>query len=147
MRILLVVLSVFFLGGCDLAKPRPGEWEIASRLGTASGPAVPDQKTKTTKQCIGAAHTSSRDVILAMTGNRCKDQDARIGFGHIGGVLHCPGSYDISDYDAPISGAYGPDRLHITLDMPVFGVELRQTIDARRIGDCRTRGRAASRQR
>lgn len=136
MRRLYPVLMALTLGGCDVQKPMSGEWEIASTMGSPKYPARTSAPT-TYRRCVESRHQSAKAVILAMTSrDRCDDKDARIALGRIGGALHCPGSYDISDYDDRLAGTYSPNALRMTADMPLFGMPIRQTFEARRVGAC-----------
>jgi hypothetical protein len=137
MRRLIPVLLTLTLGACDLQKPISGEWEVVSTMGSPNRPSARAAVPESFRRCVDATDRTAQEVILAMTSKgRCDDKDAHIRFGRIGGALHCPGSYDIRDYDDRLAGNYGPRTLHMTADMPLFGTPIRQTFDARRVGPC-----------
>ena len=61
---------------------------------------------------------------------------AGYSYGTIGGALRCRGMDDIPEHQEQISGSYTRDAFRLTIDMPVHGAVVRQTIEARRTGYC-----------
>ena len=115
-----------------------GQWQLSSTLGTVQGGA-PGQSPQTSKQCVDklAALKPVRETVLAMIDkDSCAVDRARFANGLIGGNLRCKGMDDIPEHDEAISGSYRGDRFSMVIDMPVYGTMTRQTIEARRIGDC-----------
>lgn len=139
MRSVCLIPVALMLSACG-GPQEPGEWEILSTLGSPSSPAPSGTPPLSIKLCLKPrAHPQpTRDVILAMTSlKQCQTGGAFIDYGIIGGRVHCPGSSDIPDQDQQISGSYGGRAISMAIDMPLFGQTVRQTIKARRVGECR----------
>lgn len=116
-----------------------GSWTLSATLGTPQGVGAGREPPLTVQHCLGVeqAEIPARDAILSMaTRSNCRNDNVRFERGTIGGALTCPGMDDIPEHQEQISGSYGRTSFHITIDMPVFGLVARQTIDGRRTGGC-----------
>jgi hypothetical protein len=125
-------------GGPAYGKLDQGQWQLTATLGTPSGN-TGREPPLVVKQCVDKVQALKpvREAVLAMADRaKCGSDAATIANGVIGGKLRCKGMDDIPEHDEAISGSYSHDRFRIAIDIPVFGMTARQTIDAKRIGDC-----------
>jgi hypothetical protein len=147
MRILTTALLPFLLVACGKPAAGPdasdglqaGRWALATTLGTPQRVRPGGEPPLTVQNCLSAeqAEMPVRDVVLSMASRGgCGTNNARFERGTIGGALRCRGMDDIPEHQEQISGSYGRTSFRITIDMPVHGAVVRQTIEARRTGDC-----------
>ncbi|HEY1225154.1 MAG TPA: DUF3617 family protein [Brevundimonas sp.] len=135
-----IVLAALALAGCgaDSAQPpQPGLWEVTRSAGAPSG----RQKTSPpTTMCIrdqGREGDPARRIIVDMIGSsRCKPDKVQVAGGRVSGALQCPEFYAFSAHEEPVTGRYSADSVELAVDTPVFGHVLRQSVSAKRIGDC-----------
>ncbi len=135
-----MVLPALALAGCgaDTAQaPQPGLWEITRSAGAPNG----RQKAEPARTvCIreqGQEGDSARRIIIDMIGsNRCEPDKVKVAGGRISGALQCPEFYAFSAHEELVKGRYSADSVELGVDMPVFGHVLRQSLSAKRIGDC-----------
>lgn len=116
-----------------------GRWDLSTTLGTPQNANPGREPPLTVQHCLsaGMAEIPARDAILSMASrSACGTEGARFERGTIGGSLSCRGMDDIPDHRQQISGSYTRTSFRITIDMPVFGLVARQTIEGRRTGDC-----------
>jgi uncharacterized protein DUF3617 len=116
-----------------------GTWTLSTTLGTPLGMSAGREPPLVVPLCLGAeqAEMPVRDAILSMASRGgCGTDDARFERGTIGGALRCRGMDDIPEHRQQISGSYGRTSFRLVIDMPVHGAVVRQTIEARRTGDC-----------
>lgn len=135
--VLTITLAALALTGCGGGgEPvRPGEWEITRTAGAPNGRQT-DQSTS--KRCFRETQGDpTRDIVLKLVGrDSCEHDKVRIGGGRIGGVLQCPEFYGFSAHEEPVRGRYSADAIELTVDMPIFGHVLRQSVAAKRVGEC-----------
>lgn len=153
MRILSAALLPFLLMACGKSAKddnmasgldasdglQAGKWTLTATLGTPQVVRPGGEPPLTVQHCLGAeqAEMPVGDAILSMASrNGCGTDNARFGRGSIGGALTCQGVDDIPEHRQQISGSYSSEAFRLTIDMPVHGNVVRQTIEARRIGDC-----------
>jgi hypothetical protein len=153
MRILTTAILPLLLIACGKSAPdnnlasgpdasdglQAGSWTLSATLGTPQGMGPGREPPLTVRHCLRAeqAEIPARDAILSMASRSgCRNDNARIERGTISGALTCPGMDDIPEHQEQISGSYTRNSLRITIDMPVFGLVARQTIEGRRTGDC-----------
>jgi len=116
-----------------------GRWALSATLGTPQNANPGREPPLTVQHCLdaGQAEIPARDAILSMSSrSQCRNDNARFAGGTIGGALTCAGMDDIPAHQEQISGSYSRTGFRITIDMPVFGLVARQTIEGRRTGDC-----------
>lgn len=116
-----------------------GRWSLSATLGTPRNANPGREPPLIAQHCLsaGMAEIPARDAILSMASRgQCRNDNARFERGTIGGALTCPGMDDIPEHQEQISGSYTRSAFHVTIDMPVFGLVARQTIDGRRTGGC-----------
>jgi uncharacterized protein DUF3617 len=149
MRILSAALLPFLLMACGKSGPdnnreasgglQAGKWTLSTTLGTPLGMGAGREPPLVIPLCLGAerAEMPVGDVILSMASRgQCGTDGARFERGTISGALRCRGMDDIPEHQEQISGSYGRNSFRITIDMPVHGAVVRQTIEARRTSDC-----------
>lgn len=137
-EIAIILLTTGALAGCggETAGPvRPGEWEITTTAGPPNGRRI-DQAV--TKRCLRAkGDDPTRKIVLELIGrDSCEVDKVTVADGRIGGVLQCPEYYSFSAHEEPVAGRYSANAVDLTVDMPLFGQVLRQSVKARRVGDC-----------
>ena len=116
-----------------------GSWALSTTLGTPQNASPGREPPLTVQQCLNAGQAAipARDAILSMASrSQCRNGNARFQRGTIGGALTCPGMDDIPEHQEQISGSYTSGSFRMTIDMPFHGLVVRQTIEARRTGDC-----------
>lgn len=116
-----------------------GSWALSTTLGTPQNASPGREPPLTVQQCLnaGQAEIPARDAILSMASrSQCGNDNVRFERGTISGALTCQGVDDIPEHQEQISGSYTSASFHMTIDMPFHGLVVRQTIDARRTGDC-----------
>ena len=116
-----------------------GQWALTATLGTPQGVPPGGEPPLTVQHCLsaGQAEIPARDAILSMASRgQCGNDNARFERGTIGGALTCPGIDDIPVHQEQLSGSYTRTSFRVTIDMPVFGLVARQTIEGRRTGGC-----------
>lgn len=116
-----------------------GSWALSTTLGTPQNASPGREPPLTVQHCLSAAQAEipARDAILSMASrSQCRNDNARVERGTIGGALTCPGMDDIPEHQEQISGSYGRTSFRMTIDIPVFGMVARQTIEGRRTGGC-----------
>lgn len=149
MRILTTAMLPFLLIACGKSAPdndseasgglQAGQWTLSTTLGTPLSMSAGREPPLVIPLCLGAeqAGMPARDAILSMTSRGgCGTDNARFERGTIGGALRCRGMDDIPEHREQISGSYGRTSFRMTIDMPIHGAVVRQTIEARRTGDC-----------
>jgi hypothetical protein len=127
----------FGLGASDGLQA--GNWTLSATLGTPQNASPGREPPLIVQHCLsaGQAEIPARDAILSMASrSQCRNDNARFERGTIGGALTCSGMDDIPEHQEQISGSYTRSSFHMTIDMPVFGLVARQTIEGRRTGDC-----------
>jgi hypothetical protein len=116
-----------------------GQWTLSTALGTPQSMGSGREPPLIIPLCLSAAQAEMpvRGAILAMVSRaECESDNASFERGAIGGALRCRGMDDIPEHQEQISGSYGSTSFHMTIDMPVHGAVVRQTIEARRTGAC-----------
>ncbi len=145
MRTLPAAMLPLLLAGCGTVpmpgydRLDPGSWQLSATLG-APGTTKTAGPPQVAKLCLAAAEVARpvRETILGMASRgQCRNGGATFANGTIGGAIRCEGMDDIPAHPEAVSGSYSHDSFRITIDMPVYGSTVRQTIEAKRIGDCR----------
>ncbi|MDB5706993.1 MAG: hypothetical protein JWN66_4109 [Sphingomonas bacterium] len=123
------------LAGAPLA---PGKWEVtASLTGPPGGAPARTEPPQTSTRCLELKDTIAPTPELFLgSGRACKRDVWNVAGGNINGVLICPGMDDIREVPTRISGRYDRESYNVQSEMSVFGMTIRQTVDAKRIGDC-----------
>lgn len=118
---------------------RAGRWELSATLGTPQNANPGREPPLTVQHCLNAGQAAipARDAILSMASrSQCRNDNVRFERGTIGGALTCPGMDDIPEHQEQVSGSYARGSFRMTIDMPFHGLVVRQSIEARRTGDC-----------
>jgi len=153
MRLIMSSTMLFLLAGCGNAgasggaappalasEIAAGEWEVTGTLGGPVPSASNLEPPMTRKTCLRPAETgamAARAALLQLVPvGSCKTDELTIKDHYLSGSLACRGVDDIPDHNQTVSGTYGKDWFQMTIDIPVFGTIVRQTIDGKRIGDC-----------
>jgi Protein of unknown function (DUF3617) len=151
MRILSVSLLAFLVAGCARSASgndasadssdhlRAGRWSLVTTLGTPQGIRPGGEPPLVIPHCLGAAEAErpAGEMILAMASrDRCTADGPRFANGTISGTMQCQGMDDIPEHRQQMSGSYSSESFRLTIDMPVHGATVRQTIQANRTGDC-----------
>jgi hypothetical protein len=125
-----------FLANAPLA---PGKWEITASLAGPPGGGAParTEPPQTSTRCLELkdAIAPTPELFLG-SGRACKRDVWNVSGGNINGVLICPGMDDIREVPTRVSGRYDRESYNVQSEMTVFGMAIRQVIDAKRIGDC-----------
>lgn len=134
-----IAVLVLALAGCGQASQpiQPGEWEISRSEGAQNGPGKLRSSLTRCFRNLSREADPSRKIVVEMIGSdRCDAGKVRVSGGRISGALQCPEFYAFSAHEEPTRGRYSADSVEMSIDMPVFGHVLRQTMTARRVGDC-----------
>jgi hypothetical protein len=132
----LTALVTSACGGGGASGPvEPGEWEVTTVSGAPNGRQM---NGSTSTRCLRATQDDpTREIVLQLIGrDSCEPDKVRVANGRIGGVLQCPEYYSFSAHEEPVSGRYSGAAIELHVDMPIFGHTLRQSVSAKRVGDC-----------
>ena len=136
---LSISLLSLALAGCGPAGQaiQPGEWEISRSAGAPNGRQMSATTTRTCLRPSSGGDDPSRQLVIDLIdSSRCETGKVRVAGGRISGVLQCPEFYSFSAHEEPVRGRYSAESVEVSVDVPVFGHTLRQTVKARRAGDC-----------
>ena len=133
---------------------RPGLWEVSTRIVAVAQEGLPHEVAERMKgrrrgfrHCITPAQAARPDAnFLAVRGSgRCRDEAFAMSGGRIAGTMVCrdPGG---AETRVRMSGAYGPERYEIRMEMATPGIGAGRTMiletrqQGRRVGECGNEG-------